>query len=186
MQRLVFQKVNANSRKSGTHRLKRQNTAAVVHSVVKNAAEQAQLKKKQLERRKKSSMSRLQSRLDKRNSRAKMKKMTTPRITMEPRRVEFESSVQVKCTHTKAAVRKGLGSKDKLRTFMTRADKKHSGVIQRKHVQFLIAGVRKRFHSDDVAFDDDVWQSMKKNSKLVNSPTAIEHNVLEEWVFGDV
>ena len=47
----------------------------------------------------------------------------------------------------------------------------------------LLAGVRKRFHSD-IAFDDDVWQSMRKNSKLVNNSTAIEHNVLEEWVFG--
>ena len=89
------------------------------------------------------------------------------------------------CYNTKAAVLKGLGSKEKLQTFMTRADKKQSGMLQRKHIQLLIAGVRKRFHSD-VAFDEDVWQSMKKNSKLVHNPTAIEHNVLEEWVFGGI
>ena len=67
----------ANAKEKRRHKgrggLKRKDTAAVVNLVVKNASEQAQLKMKQLEGRKRSSMSRLKSRLEKRKPKVKGK-----------------------------------------------------------------------------------------------------------------
>ena len=170
---------NANSRKRGTSRLKRGDTAAVVNRVVQNASEQVQLKIKQLEGRKRSSMSRLKNRLEKRKSKAS----TTLQVSITAVNSDSTSDTcKVKCQDTQRVLLHKLESKEKLHTFMDRVDKKHTGTIQRKHVEFLIANIRKRFHSE-IAFDDDVWKSMKENSKLVNNPNAIEHDVLEEWVF---
>jgi excinuclease UvrABC nuclease subunit len=79
---ILKQIANAKAKgRTGTSRLKRGDTAAVVSLVVKNASEQAQLKIKQLEKRKRSSMSRLKSRLEKRKPRVKMTPLTTePRV----------------------------------------------------------------------------------------------------------
>ena len=64
------------------------------------------------------------------------------------------------------------------------ADKKQSGTIQRQHVIQIIAKVKEKFQVD-IIFDDAVWKSMRKNSTLVDNPNAIEHGVLEEWIFDE-
>jgi hypothetical protein len=109
---------------------------------------------------------------------------SVPFQQQQQRQQQQRQQQQQKCTNTKAVLLKCLGAEEKLHTFVQRADKKHGkhGMIQRKHVQLLVVGVRNRFHST-IAFDDDVWQSMKKNSKLEDN--MIEHSVLAEWVFGD-
>ena len=116
----------AKGRTSGTSRLKRGDTVAVVNLVVKNASEQAQLKIKQLEKRKRSSMSRLKSRLEKRKPRVKMTPLTTePRVTvtattssvvdLNNSKLHVVVSAELKIKKTKAAAlfETALKSKDK-------------------------------------------------------------------------
>ena len=82
---------------------------------------------------------------------------------------------------------KALKSKKTLRTFMKRADKLNSGRVQKKHVLKLLSGVEKRF---GVVIDGEaVWLSMigigRVNGMVKEeSDGGVEHEVLEEWVFG--
>jgi hypothetical protein len=108
----------AKGRTSGTSRLKRGDTVAVVNLVVKNASEQAQLKIKQLEKRKRSSMSRLKSRLEKRKPRVKMTPLTTePRVagtgTSNHTKLVVPAELKIKKTKAAALFEAALKSKDK-------------------------------------------------------------------------
>ena len=114
----------AKGRTSGTSRLNRGDTAAVVSLVVKNASEQAQLKIKQLEKRKRSSMSRLKSRLEKRKPRVKMTLLTTePRVAvtattssvvdLNNSKLVVSAELKIKKTKAAALFETALKSKDK-------------------------------------------------------------------------
>ena len=48
----------------------------------------------------------------------------------------------------------------------------------------IIAKVKEKFQVD-IIFDDAVWKSMRKNSTLVDNTNAIEHSVLEKWIFDE-
>jgi len=82
---------------------------------------------------------------------------------------------------------KALKSKQTLRTFMKRADKLNSGRVQKKHVLKLLSGVEKKC---GVVIDGEaVWLSMigigRVNGMVKEeSDGGVEHEVLEEWVFG--
>jgi len=95
----------------------------------------------------------------------------------------IESLIEVKCQNTKAILLKTLKTKKKLYKFMTRADKKQSGWLRRKHVETLIDRIRKK-SQQVVAFDDNVWRSMKSKSKL-GKQNFVEHEVFAQWVFDD-